>query len=161
MTETKSNQNTPPPLPKRPWRSDQNTPPPVPKRPCKTDQNTPPPVPKRPCKTDQNTPPPVPERPSTSGENVHRNWRRDRNVRSRAAIRKWLEERDVRPMKKVEPTSRRARCLKRAYKPLIAVTLLLMLSGVIVMSIKLRKLREGAGGRKKGVINKGTNINII
>ena len=63
-------------------------------------------------------------------------------------------------MKKVEPTSRRAQCLKRAVKPLIAVTLLLMLSGVIVMSIKLRKLREGAGVRKKGVINKGTNINI-
>ena len=75
-------------------------------------------------------------------------------------MREWLRERDVRPMKKVEKTSRRARCLKRS-KPIIAVVLLLMLSGVIVMSIKLRKLREGAGGRKKGVINKGTNINII
>ena len=146
MTETKSDQTTPPPLPKRWWKSDQNSPPPVPKRPCKTDQNT---------------PPPVPERPSTSGENVHRNWRRDRNVRSRAAMREWLRECDVCPMKKVEQTSRRALCLKRAVKLLIAVTLLLMLSGVTVMSIKLRKLREGAGGRKKGVINKGTNINII
>ena len=127
----------------------------------KSDQNTPPPLPKRPWRSDQTTPPPVPKRPSTSGENVCRNWRRDRNVRSRAAIREWLREHDVRPMKKVEQTSRRARCLKRATKPLIAVILLLMLSGVIVMSIKLRKIREGAGVRKKGVINKGTNINII
>ena len=155
MTQENSDQTTPPPLPKRPCKTGQNTPPPLPERPCRSDHKTPPPVPKRPCKTDQSTPPPIPERPS-----VCRNWRRDRNVRSRAEIRKWLRERDVRPMKKVEPTSRRARCLKRS-KPLIAVILLLMLSGVIVMSIKLRKLREGAGGRKKGVINKGTNINII
>ena len=142
-------------------KSDQNTPPPLPKRPCRSDQSAPPPVPKRPCKTDQNTPPPVPERPSTSGENVCRNSKRNRNARSRAAIREWLRERDVRPMKKVEQTSRRARCLKKAVKPMIAVILLLMLSGVIVMSIKLKKIREGAGARKKGVINKGTNINII
>ena len=175
MTEEKSDQNTPPPLPKRPCKSNQNTPPPLPERPLRSEQTKPsplpekpcrgikkktPPIPKRPCKTDQNTPPPVPERPSTSGENVHKNWRRDQNVRSRAAMREWLRERDVRPMKKVEKTSRRARCLKRS-KPIIAVVLLLMLSGVIVMSIKLRKLREGAGGRKKGAINKGTNINII
>ena len=163
MTQEKSDQDTPPPLPERPWRSDQNTPPPLPERPRRSDQNTPPPVPKRWWRSDQNTPPPVPERPSTSGENVRRNCRRDHhNVRSRAAIREWLRERDVRPMKKVEQTSRKARCLKRS-KPVIAVVLLLMLSGVVAMSVKLRKIREGAntGGRKKGVINKGTNINII
>ena len=162
MTEKKSDQTTPPPLPKRPGKSDQNTPPPLPKRPWRSDQNTPPPLPKRLRRRDQNTPPPVPVRPSTSGENVHRNCRRDHNVRSRAAIREWLREHDVRPMKKVEPTSRRVRCLKRS-KPVIAVVLLLMLSGVIVMSIKLRKIREGAntGDRNKGVIKKGTNINFI
>ena len=155
-------QNTPPPLPERPWRSDQTTPPPLPKRPHRRDQNTPPPVPERPHRRDQNTPPPVPERPSTSGENVHRNCRRDHNVRSRAAMREWLRERDVRPMKKVEQTSRRARCLKRS-KPIIAVVLLLMLSGVIVMSIKLRKIREGSntGGRNKGVIKKGIIVKTI
>ena len=76
-------------------------------------------------------------------------------------MREWLRERHVRPMKKVQKTSRRARCLKKAVKPMIAVIFLLMLSGVIVMSIKLRKIREGAGGRNKGVINKGININII
>ena len=162
MTQKKSDQTTPPPVPERSWRSDRNTPPPLPKRPRRCDQNTPPPVPERPHRRDQSTPLPVPERPSTSGENVHRNCTRDHNVRSRAAIREWLRERDVRPMKKVEQTSRRARCLKKS-KPIIAVVLLLMLSGVIVMSIKLRKIREGAntGARNKGVIKKGTNINFI
>ena len=88
------------------------------------------------------------------------NCRNDHNLRSSAAIREWLREHDVRPMKRVDHPSRRTRCLKRG-KPMIAVMLLLMLSGVIAMSIKLRKIRESAGGRNKGVINKGTNINII
>ena len=162
MTEKKSDQTTPPPLPKRPGKSDQNTPPILPERPWRSDRNTLPPLPKRRRRRDQNTPPPVPERPSTSGENVRRNCRRDHNVRSRAAMREWLREHEVRPMKRVEQTSRRARCLKRS-KPIIAVVLLLMLSGVIVMSIKLRKIRESTntGGRNKGVIKKGTNINFI
>ena len=100
MTETKSDQTTPPPLPKRPWKSNQNTPPPLPERPLRSEQTKPSPLPEKPYRGDQTTPPPIPERPSTSGENVCRNW--DQNVRSRAAMREWLRERDVRPMKKVE-----------------------------------------------------------
>ena len=147
MTQKKSDQNTPPPLPERPWKSDQNTPPPLPKRWWRSDQIT---------------PPPVPEKPSTSDENVDRNRKRDHNVRSSAAIKEWLREHDVRPMKRVEKRSRMSRCLKRAVKPVVAVVLLLMLCGVVAMSIKLRKIREGANTvwRKKGMINKGTNINI-
>ena len=93
---------------------------------------------------------------------MHGNCKRDPNLHSDADIREWLREHDVHPLKRVEQTSRRARCLKRS-KPMIAVVLLLMLSGVVAMSVKLRKIREGAntGGRKKGAINKGTNINII
>ena len=157
----RGDQTTPPPVPKRPWRSDQNTPPPIPKRPWRSDQITPPPVPKRWWRSDQNTPPPLPERPSTSNENMHRICRKDHNLRSRAAIREWLREHDVRPMKRVEQTSRRARCLKRG-KPMIAAVLLLMLCGVVAMLVKLKKIRgANTGGRKNGVINKGTNINII
>ena len=112
-------------------------------------------------KTDQNTRPPLPERPSTSNENMHRNCRRDNNLRSLAATREWLRQHDVRPMKRVEQTSRRGRCLKRG-KPLIAAVLLLMLCGVVAMSVKLIKIRgANTRSRKNGVINKGTIINII
>ena len=156
--DSKSDQNVPPPLPERRRRSDQNNPPPVPERPRTNDRNNPPPLPERPWRSDQNNPPPVPERPWKSDQNVCRDWRFDQKLRSHSAIRKWLRDHDVRPMKRVETSSRRARCLKRVSKPMVTVVLLLLLGGVIAMSVRLRRIR---GGTNKGMTITGTYINII
>ena len=52
MTETKSDQTTPLPLPKRPWKSNQNTPPPLPERPLRSEQTKPSSLPEKPCRGD-------------------------------------------------------------------------------------------------------------